>query len=63
MVDSITNQEKCYTHFSLAEREEIAIGRERGESMSFIAKSLGLRGIPFGQRRLDPTGDCGQTPC
>jgi hypothetical protein len=40
MVKSITNQEECYTHFTLAEREEIAIDRERGESMSFIAKSL-----------------------
>jgi IS30 family transposase len=36
-----SNQEKCYAHFSLEEREEIAIGLERGESIRRIAKRLG----------------------
>jgi hypothetical protein len=47
MVKCITNQEKCYTHFTLAEREEIAIGRERGERWNPIWSTMaGL------QRRL-----------
>jgi IS30 family transposase len=36
-----TKQEKKYTHFSLAEREEIAIGLELGKSRSEIARNLG----------------------
>jgi IS30 family transposase len=40
MVKCITNQKKCYAHFTLAEREEVAIGLEQGKSMRFIAKSL-----------------------
>jgi IS30 family transposase len=51
MVNSITDQKKCYSHFTLAEREEIAIGRKRGESMSFIAKSLG-RSPASGSREI-----------
>jgi IS30 family transposase len=41
MVKSNTNQEKCYTHLSLAEREEIAIALEHGQSLRSIAFSLG----------------------
>jgi IS30 family transposase len=41
MVNSSTNQEKSYTHLSLAEREEIAIAREQGQSIRAIAESLG----------------------
>ncbi|MDR3356769.1 MAG: helix-turn-helix domain-containing protein [Spirochaetaceae bacterium] len=37
---SSTNQEKSYTHLSLAEREEIAIAREQGQSVRSIAESL-----------------------
>ena len=36
-----TGKEKCYTHFSREEREEIAIGLERGESIRNIAQRLG----------------------
>ncbi|MDR2305259.1 MAG: helix-turn-helix domain-containing protein, partial [Treponema sp.] len=41
MVNSSTNQEKCYAHLSLAEREEIAVALEQGQSMRSIAFSLG----------------------
>jgi IS30 family transposase len=41
MVKSTTNQEKCYSHLSLAEREEIAIALEQGQSLRSIAFSLG----------------------
>jgi IS30 family transposase len=41
MVKSSTNQEKYYTHLSLAEREEIAVALEQGRSMPSIALSLG----------------------
>jgi IS30 family transposase len=41
MVNSNTNQEKSYAHLSLAEREEIAIAREQGQSIRSIATSLG----------------------
>jgi RHS repeat-associated protein len=41
MVKSSTNQEKCYAHLSLAEREEIAVALEQGQSMRSIAFSLG----------------------
>jgi IS30 family transposase len=41
MVKSTTNREKCYTHLSLAEREEIAIALEQGQSLRSIAFSLG----------------------
>ena len=37
----ITDKGKWYTHFSREEREEIAIGLERGESIRSIAKRLG----------------------
>ncbi|MDR2796089.1 MAG: helix-turn-helix domain-containing protein [Spirochaetaceae bacterium] len=40
MAKSTTNQKKCYTHISLAEREEIAIALEQGRSMRSIAVSL-----------------------
>ena len=35
-----TAKGNCYTHFSREEREEIAIGLERGESIRSIAKKL-----------------------
>jgi IS30 family transposase len=41
MFKSSTNQEKCYAHLSLAEREEIAIALEQGQSMRSIAETLG----------------------
>jgi hypothetical protein len=41
MSKSTTIPEKCYTHLSLAEREEIAIAREQGQSLQSIANSLG----------------------
>jgi IS30 family transposase len=41
MAKSTTNQQKCYTHLSLAEREEIAIALEQGRSIRSIAVSLG----------------------
>ncbi|MDR2499510.1 MAG: helix-turn-helix domain-containing protein [Treponema sp.] len=41
MVNSSAVQEKCYTHLSLAEREEIAIALEQGRSRRSIAASLG----------------------
>jgi IS30 family transposase len=36
-----TAKGKCYTHFSREEREEIAVGLERGESIRRIAKKPG----------------------
>ena len=33
MMKYTTDKGNCYTHFSRAEREEIAIGLERGESI------------------------------
>jgi IS30 family transposase len=41
MINSSTIQGKCYTHLSLAEREEIAIALEQGQSLRSIAESLG----------------------
>ena len=41
MMQYITDKGKCSTHFSREEREEIAIGLERGESIRSIAKKLG----------------------
>jgi IS30 family transposase len=41
MSHSTTSQKNCYTHFTRDEREEIAIGLERGESIQTIAKKLG----------------------
>ena len=41
MMKYTTDKGNCYTHFSRAEREEIAIGLERGESIRSIAKKLG----------------------
>jgi IS30 family transposase len=40
MPKSTTIQEKCYTHLSLAEREEIAVALEQGRSLRSIAGSL-----------------------
>jgi IS30 family transposase len=40
MVKSSTNQEKC-ARLSLAEREDLAIAREQGQSMRAIAESPG----------------------
>jgi hypothetical protein len=40
MVKSNTNQVKCYTRLSLAEREKIAIALEQGRSIRSIAESL-----------------------
>jgi IS30 family transposase len=40
MFKSSTNQEICYTHLSLAEREEIAIALEHDQSLRSIARSL-----------------------
>jgi IS30 family transposase len=41
MIQYTTILEKCYTHFSRDEREEIAIGREQRKSLREIASSLG----------------------
>jgi hypothetical protein len=41
MLKSSTIQEKCYTHLSPAEREEITVALEQGRSMRSIAASLG----------------------
>jgi hypothetical protein len=41
MVNYNTNQEKSYAHLSLAEREEIAIALEQGQSIRSVAASLG----------------------
>jgi IS30 family transposase len=41
MVKFSTNQEKRYAHLSLAEREEIAVALEQGQSLRSIALSLG----------------------
>ena len=41
MMKYSTSKGKCYTHFSREEREEIAIGLERGESIRRIAKKPG----------------------
>jgi IS30 family transposase len=41
MSHSTTSPQKCYTHFTRDEREEIAVGLERGESSRTIAKRLG----------------------
>ena len=41
MMKYITATGNCYTHFSREEREEIAIGLERGESIRRIAKKPG----------------------
>jgi IS30 family transposase len=38
MIKHITDKGKYYTHFSREEREEIAIGLERGASIRSIAK-------------------------
>ncbi|MDR0400200.1 MAG: helix-turn-helix domain-containing protein [Treponema sp.] len=40
MLKSSTNQEICSTHLSPAEREEIAIAPEQGQSLRSIARSL-----------------------
>jgi IS30 family transposase len=45
MLKSGTIQGKCYTHLSLAEREELAVALEQGQSLRSIAESLG--GSPF----------------
>ena len=41
MMKYITDKGNCSTHFSPEEREKIAIGLERGESIRNIAKKLG----------------------
>jgi IS30 family transposase len=41
MIKYTTDKGKCYSHFSREEREEIAIGLERSESIRGIAKKLG----------------------
>jgi IS30 family transposase len=41
MPKSGTIQGNCYTHLSPAEREEIAIALEQGQSLRSIAESLG----------------------
>ena len=41
MMKYSTAKGNCYTHFSREEREEIAIGLERGASIRSIAKKLG----------------------
>jgi IS30 family transposase len=41
MTHYTTTREKCYTHLSSDEREEIAVGLEQGESLRAIAATLG----------------------
>jgi IS30 family transposase len=41
MSHSTTSPANCYTHFSIEEREEIAVGREQGLSIRTIARKLG----------------------
>jgi IS30 family transposase len=47
MLKSSTNQEKCYTHLSLAEREEIAIALEQGRSPSSVSREIKRNSPPL----------------
>ena len=56
MMKYITDKGKCYTHFSREEREKIAAGLERGESIRSIAKKPGRSPSPVSReiRRNTP---------